>query len=430
VDHFCYIGGLLHCETVPVPDLADRFGTPAFIYSARTFTDRYDELAAAFAELDPIICYSVKSCQNLHICRLLRERGASFDVVSGGELSRVLEIGADPSRVVFAGAGKTDAEIRHGIEAGIGWFNVESQQELENLTRSAQDLGKRVRAALRVNPDVDPETHAYTTTGKQETKFGVDLERARDVFARFGRNYWVTLSALHLHIGSPVDTVRPYVEAIRKTLEVVHQLRADGFDITALDIGGGFGVDYETGQAPSLTDYARAIVPLLRGTGLTVIVEPGRTISANAAILLARVLYTKQSGARRYAIVDAAMTELIRPALYGANHFVWPVTVSEDHVPAARKCDLKMPGTTQIDVVGPVCETGDFLARHRWLPPLRRGDLVAIFSAGAYAFVMSSQYNSRPRAPEVLVEGNRARLIRRRETYDDLVEAERTTNGQ
>ena len=425
MDSFRFVNGTLHCEGVPLPQAADRFGTPLYVYSAATLRDRYDAVASAFAELNPIICYSVKSCQNLHVLRLLRERGASFDVVSGGELARALEAGADASRIVFAGVGKTDAEIRQGIQAGIGWFNVESEQELENLIRIAADLDRPVRAALRINPDVDPKTHVYTTTGKQETKFGVDLVRARNVFDRYGRDARVKMSALHLHIGSPVNTVEPYVEAIEKTLALIRHLREDGFAVDTLDIGGGFGADYETGEAPSPTEYAARIVPLLHGRGLTVILEPGRTISANAGVLLGRVLYTKQSGAKRYVITDAALTELVRPALYGAQHFVWPVTPGDGFVPEIRRCDLHLADTELVDVVGPVCESSDFLAKGRWLPPLKRGDLLAIFTAGAYGFVMSSQYNSRPRSPEVLIDGHSTRLIRRRETYDDLVGPER-----
>lgn len=425
MDAFRFVNGTLHCEGVPLPQAADRFGTPVYVYSAATLRDRYDAVGSAFAELKPIICYSVKSCQNLHILRLLGERGASFDVVSGGELTRALEAGADASKIVFAGVGKTDAEIRQGIQAGIGWFNVESEQELENLIRIAAELDRPVRAALRINPDVDPKTHVYTTTGKQETKFGVDLVRARNVFDRYGRDARVKMSALHLHIGSPVNTVEPYMEAIEKTLALIRHLREDGFAVDTLDIGGGFGADYETGEAPSPSEYAARIVPLLHGRGLTVILEPGRTISANAGVLLGRVLYTKQSGAKRYVITDAALTELVRPALYGARHFVWPVAPGDGFVPQARRCDLHLTDTDLVDVVGPVCESSDFLAKGRWLPPLKRGDLLAVFSAGAYGFVMSSQYNSRPRSPEVLIDSNSARLIRRRETYDDLVGLER-----
>ncbi len=428
MDDFTYVKSTLHCEAMPVADIADRFGTPVYVYSANTLRDRYRAVARAFAPLDPIICYSVKSCQNLHICELLRQEGASFDVVSGGELSRALEIGADPSRIVFAGVGKTDDEIRQGIDAGIGWFNVESVEELENLIRLAGEAGggtRPVQAALRINPDVDPKTHRYTATGLAETKFGVDIDAARDVFQRYGRNPAVQLSALHLHLGSPVITVEPYVLAIRKSLELIDQLRRDAFAVNALDIGGGFGADYGTGQTPAPADYAAGIVPLLQGTGLTVILEPGRTISANAGILVTSVLYAKRSGARRFLIVDGAITELIRPALYGAEHFVWPVSPGETFVPHDRRCDHQMPGTERVDVVGPVCESGDFLAKDRWLPPTRRGDRLAVFSAGAYGFVMSSQYNSRPRVPEVLVDASGVRLIRRREVYDDLVATER-----
>lgn len=425
MDHFDYRSGVLHCENVPVPDVANEFGTPLYVYSAQTLIDHYRQFVEAFAELQPIICYSVKSCHNLHVCRLLHEQGASFDVVSGGELSRVLEIGADPSRVVFAGVGKTDTEIRQGIEAGIGWFNVESEAELENLIRLAGEAKRAVHAALRVNPDVDPQTHVYTTTGKKETKFGVDLDRARAVFDARGRNQWVRLSALHIHLGSPVNTVEPYVQAIAKVLGLIDELRSAGYGIDTLDIGGGFGADYTGGDAPPAGEYAARIVPLLRGTGLKIILEPGRAISANAGILVGRVLYTKHSGQARHVIVDASMTDLIRPALYGAYHFVWPVTVPPDLVPPHHGADLDLPGTESVNVVGPVCESGDFLAKQRSLPTLQRGELVAIFSAGAYGFVMSNQYNSRPRAAEVLIEGDRARLIRRRETYDDLVEPER-----
>jgi diaminopimelate decarboxylase len=425
MDHFDYRNGVLHCENVPVPDVADEFDTPLYVYSAQTLIDRYRQFVDAFAELRPTICYSVKSCQNLHICRLRREHGASFDVVSGGELSRVLEIGADPSRVVFAGVGKTDAELRQGIEARIGWFNVESEAELENLIRLAGQAKHTVRAALRVNPDVDPQTHVYTTTGKKETKFGVDLDRARAVFDAFGRSKRVRLSALHIHLGSPVNTIDPYAQAIAKVLGVIDDLRSAGYEIDTLNIGGGFGADYTSGEAPSPAEYAARIVPLLRGTGLTIILEPGRAISANAGILVGRVLYTKHSGQARHVIVDASMTDLIRPALYGAYHFVWPVAVSPALVPPHRGADLDLPGIEVVNVVGPVCESGDFLAKQRSLPPLQRGELVAIFSAGAYGFVMSNQYNSRPRAAEVLIDGDRARLIRRRETYDDLVEPER-----
>lgn len=425
MDHFHYRDGVLHCEAVGIPDLARRFGTPCYIYSRATLVDHYRRLESAWSALDPWLCFSVKSCSNLHILRLMRECGSAFDVVSGGELMRALEAGAEPSRIVFAGVGKTDDEIRHALRVGIGCFNVESEAEMDNLASIAGLMGVRATVALRVNPDVDPKTHVYTTTGKRETKFGVDLERARRVFHEFGRCEGLDLSGIHLHIGSPVNSVEPYVQAVSRGLELIDQLRRDGFAIRILNIGGGYGAHYEADQAPSASQYAGHVVPLLKDAGLTVMLEPGRTITANAGVLIARVLYTKQSGDRQFIIIDAAMTELIRPALYGSFHFVWPVQPADGQVPPQRSASLRPPGGVLVDVVGPVCESGDFLARERWLPPMRRDDLICVFTAGAYGFVMSSQYNSRPRPPEILVEEANARVIRRRETYDDLVSLER-----
>ncbi len=425
MDHFHYQNGVLRCESVDLPSLAEKFGTPLYVYSQRTLLDHYDRFAQAFSPLNAVICFSVKSCQNLSILRLLNDRGAAFDVVSGGELRRVMEIGADPSRIVFAGVGKTDVEIRAALEAGIGWFNVESEAELHNLASIAVATGKPARAALRVNPDVDPKTHVYTTTGKRETKFGVDLERARRVFNEFRGRPALDLCGIHLHIGSPVNTIDPYVESIGKGLALIDELRRDGHSIRAINIGGGFGAHYAGGEAPPASAYAERIVPLLRGRALTVLLEPGRGIAANAGVLLARTLYTKASGDRQFLIVDAAITELIRPALYGSFHFAWPVKPKDGAVPHDRRADVHLPGSVLVDIVGPVCESGDFLAKDRWLPPVVRGDLICIFSAGAYGFVMSSQYNSRPRTAEVLVDGATVQLIRRRETYDDLVAAER-----
>ena len=424
MDHFAYRNGELYCEDVPVREIAKAVGTPAFIYSSATFLHHYRAIAAAFAELEPIICYSIKSCSNLHVIRLLAEHGAGMDVVSGGELFRAIKGGADPAKIVYAGVGKTDQEINEAIDAGIGWFNIESEAELANLCEIAASRGAAVRAALRVNPDVDPKTHRHTTTGKKETKFGVDLERARRVFGEFGRDPQVKLCGIHLHIGSPVNSAEPYVEAIVKSLALIDQLRRDGFRIDTLDVGGGFGADYETGQAPLAAAYAKQIVPLLRGQGLLLVIEPGRPIAANAGILLTRTVYVKSSGEKQFVIVDGGMSDLIRPALYDAFHFTWPVQPGDEFVPAERRADLAMPGTTPVDVVGPLCETGDFLARDRRLPPIRRGDLVAVFSAGAYGFVMASHYNSRPNAAEVLVDGATFRTIRRRESYLDLIAPE------
>ncbi|MBN1490228.1 MAG: diaminopimelate decarboxylase [Phycisphaerae bacterium] len=421
MDHFAYRQGELYCENVPVCQIAEAVGTPAYIYSKATLLHHFRQVRDGFAEVNPTICFSIKSCQNIHILQLLAQEGAGFDVVSGGELFRARQAGADMARIVFAGVGKRDVEIEQAIKAGIGWFNVESEAELVNLQRVAALLGATVRAALRINPDVDPKTHTYTTTGKKETKFGVDLERAMNVFQESVRQPNVRLCGLHLHIGSPVNTVQPYVEAVTKALLFIDELRVAGFQIEALNIGGGFGASYSTDEAPTATDYARAIVPLLHGKRLSILTEPGRSIAANAGILVAQVLLVKQSGERQFAIVDAAMTDLIRPALYGAYHFAWPVRPGEDFCPERRGADLKLAGTVEMDIVGPVCESGDFLAKGRHLPPVQRGDYMAVFTAGAYGFVMSSQYNSRPRAPEVLVDGAAYAIIRRRETYEDLV---------
>lgn len=424
MDDFIYRDGRLHCERVPVRQIAEKLATPSFIYSKATLLGHYDRFAAAFAPLAPTLCFSIKSCANVNLCRLLAERGSGFDVVSGGELFRALMAGADPQKIVYAGVGKTDPEINAAIDARIGYFNIESPAELENLIRIASARKATARAALRINPDVDPITHKHTTTGKKETKFGVDLEMARDVFDRLGRDPHVKLTGLHLHIGSPVNTVEPYVAALRRALELVDTLRNAGHTIDTFDLGGGFGAHYRGSEAPDAATYAAALVPLLANRKLHVILEPGRSIAANAGILLTRVLYTKQSGTRRFAIVDAGMNDLVRPALYDAHHFIWPAEPGPQFAPTPRGETDAIPGLVEIDVVGPVCETGDFLGRARKLPPLQRGDLVAVFTAGAYGMTMSSNYNSRPRAAEVLVDGDQFRTIRRRETYDDLVAAE------
>ncbi len=424
MDHFVYRDGQLYCEDLPAVDIAEQVGTPVYVYSRATILDHYRRIAEAFAELDPVICYSIKSCSNTHICRLLAEAGAGFDVVSGGELFRALQAGGDPAKIAFAGVGKTDREINEAIDAGIGLLTVESEGELANIARIAGERQTEVSAALRINPDVDPKTHRYTSTGKRETKFGVDLARARRAFEDFGRDRYLRLRGVHLHIGSPINSVEPYVEAIGKALQLVDELRDAGFQVDSFDIGGGFGADYQQNQAPLAADYAGAIVPLLRDRGLRVVMEPGRSIMGNAGILLARTQYTKVSGDKQFVIVDAANTDLIRPNLYGAFHFIWPAQPPAGLEPTCREEGLRMAGTVSVDVVGPVCETGDFLGLDRHLPPVQRGDLLAVFTAGAYGFAMSSQYNSRCRAAEVLVAGSDYRIIRRRETYADLVQAE------
>jgi len=425
MDHFEYRNGSLFCEQVAVSDIVARVGTPAYIYSSATLLHHYNAIAEAFSELNPTICYSIKSLSNVNVLKLLAQAGSSFDVTSGGELARATLAGGDASKIVFAGVGKTDRELIDALAAGIGVFNIESEAEFENLSRLSASSGDRPHAALRLNPDVyDPNTHTYTATGRKETKFGVDLERAERFFEVYGADENVILDGIHIHIGSPIYSAKPYVEAISKTLELIGRLRDKGFEVNTLDIGGGFAADYETGASPLAGEYAAAIVPLLKGADLSVILEPGRQISCNAGILVTEVQYVKTGGEKNFVIVDAAMTDLFRPALYGAEHFVYPASLAPDTDPPRRKIAFEAPGGRKVDVVGGVCEGSDFLARDRILPPIVRGDLLVVFSAGAYGFVMSSQYNSRPRSVEVLVDGSEFRVIRRRETYEDTYAAE------
>lgn len=428
MDSFHYKDGQLYCEDVNVDALANGVGTPAYVYSKATFVDHFQKINNAFADLAPIIAYSIKSCGNIHICKLLAEQGAGMDVVSGGELYRAQQAGADMSKVVYAGVGKSDSEIRQAIDANIGWFNIESEAEFENISHIAKVLSKTTNGALRINPDVsDPKTHTKTTTGNKESKFGVDIDRARRFFEKYGHDPHLKLSAIHLHIGSPIYSAEPYVRAITKALELIDELRGKGYTINTIDIGGGFAADYESDVSPLAADYAKEIVPLLKpfkDAGGTVILEPGRTIAANAGILLSRVQYIKLGGKKKFVIIDSGMHHLIRPTLYEAFHFIWPTKVAPMHEPPHRKEDMDMPSLETCDVVGPICESGDFLAQQRRLPPVARGDLLAVFSAGAYGIVMASHYNAVPNPVEVLVDGADHKVIRRRETYEDLVAAE------
>ncbi|MBS3733851.1 MAG: diaminopimelate decarboxylase, partial [Phycisphaerae bacterium] len=385
MDAFEYRNGALFCEDVAVADIAASAGTPAYVYSSATLREHYRRFAEAFGELDATICFSIKSLANLHVLAMLVELGSGFDVVSGGEIARARAAGADMSRVVFAGVGKTDRELGAAIDAGVGLFNVESEQEFETLARIATERGATVRAALRINPDVyDPKTHRYTTTGKKETKFGVDIDRAEAFFERFGRDDNVRLDAIDMHIGSPIYSAEPYVQAIDRALALIETLRGAGHEIRTLDIGGGYAADYVAGASPDAADYAAEIVPKLRGRDLQIILEPGRSVACNAGILLMRTLYTKQGGEKRFVIVDAAMTDMLRPALYGAEHFVWPAELAQGAEPPERRPDYAAPDGQTVDVVGGVCETSDTLAAGRTLPPMQRGDLLALFSAGAY----------------------------------------------
>jgi diaminopimelate decarboxylase len=341
-------------------------------------------------------------------------------------LFRALEAGGDPKSIIYAGVGKTDEEIREAIRAGIAAFNIESEEEIENIDRVSGGMDRSVVGAVRINPDVDPKTHKYTTTGKKETKFGVDIERAERVFEHYRGLKHLRLAGVHIHIGSPVYEIQPYIDAVAKTTALIDRLTERGHTIEWLDLGGGFGVDYEgPGQALPITEHAKALLPLLEGKPYRIALEPGRYIAGNAGIMLTRVLYRKTGGEKQFVIVDAGMNDLIRPMLYESYHFIWPTKPDGANVPLSRDKHHNPVGGEVVDVVGPICESGDFLAKRRPLPRTKRGDLLAVFTAGAYGFAMSSNYNNRPRAPEVLVDGDKFTVIRRRETYEDLVAAER-----
>ncbi len=426
MEPFHYRDQELFCENVPIADLAERFGTPLYVYSQAAVVDQLKALQTAFAELDPLICYSVKANSNLGLLKVMADHGSGFDIVSIGEMYRVREAGGRMDQTVFAGVGKTDEEIRVALDAGVLMFNVESEAELEAIDAVARAAGRVAPIALRVNPDVDPKTHRYISTGKKQSKFGMDIERgervARSVLAMPG----LELIGLHMHIGSQITTVEPYAGAVAKGVDLIARLRAMGHPIAWYNMGGGFGIAYRGGEAKPIADFARVIVPAVRESGCRLALEPGRVIAGNAGLLLSRVIFTKTSGDKTFLIQDAAMNDLIRPALYESFHRIWPVRVPDGlPAPPADYEAETIEGTAPCDVVGPVCESGDFLAKDRLLPPMTRGDLLAVFSAGAYGMVMASNYNTRPRAAEVLVEGDTARLVRRRETYDDLLAPER-----
>lgn len=408
-----------------VAAIADQVGTPVYIYSKATFLDHLAKIQTAYADIDTTICYSIKACGNIHILKDLAAAGSGFDIVSGGELYRAQQAGADMSKIVFAGVGKTDTEIIEALEAGIGYFNIESEAELENLIKLCKKHGKTTQSALRVNPDISYDAHKHTTTGVKETKFGIDIERTLKIYDTYADNGFVEMSVIHVHLGSGGKSVDPYVNYIKKVLPLVKKLRSKGYTIDKLDLGGGYGADYETATVPSAADYAEKIVPLLKAADLKLILEPGKSIIANAAIMLTRTVFKKSSGKKTFVVVDAGMNDLIRPCLYEAFHFIWPATVSENFVPEKRVNGLEMDNTEVVDVVGPICEGTDYFAKDRAMPTVEQGDLVAVFSVGAYGFTMASNYNARPMCAEVLVDGDQFRIIRKRQTYENLIELEK-----
>jgi diaminopimelate decarboxylase len=421
MESFVYRDNQLCCEGVPVAKLADEFGTPLWVYSKAKFLHEYRAIRDAFAAVEPVICYSVKSNSNLSLLKLLNEAGSSFDVVSGGELFRVQQAGADTTRVAFAGVGKTDDEIRFGLESNILMFNVESEAELDAISAVAASMNRVAPVALRLNPDIDAKTHAKTTTGRKGNKFGMDIERGAQLAAKVLADPHLELRGIHMHLGSPILSIEPYEAAAKKALAIVQELRSHGHRTNWINLGGGFGLSYRGEEAPPIAQYANVVVPYVKKAGCRLALEPGRRICGNAGILVTKVIYTKREGGKLFVIQDGGMNDLIRPAMYDAFHRIWPVA---PRVAPPKDFEAEIPGCEPADVVGPICESSDYLAKHRWLPPVERGDLLAVFSAGAYGSAMSSHYNSRPRGAEVLVDSNSYQLIRRRETYADLIAAE------
>lgn len=412
MDHFTYHNGELHAERVSLRELAREIGTPFYCYSTATLQRHYRVFADAFAGLDTKICYAVKANSNLAILRILAREGAGADVVSEGEIRRALAAGMKPENIVFSGVGKTRSEMAYALENGIFQFNVESEPELLALSEVATSMGKQAGIALRVNPDVDAKTNAKIATGKKENKFGIPIQFAPTLYAKAQALPGIAVQGVSVHIGSQLTSVEPFAEAFKRVRQLVEQLRADGIAISTVDVGGGLGVPYAKGEAapPPPSDYAKVVKDELADLGCTLLFEPGRLLVGNAGILVTEVIYVKHAESREFVIVDVAMNDLLRPSLYGAHHDIVPVAEQPDNAP-----------TQKVDIVGPVCETGDTFAEKRDLPLPKAGDLLAFRTAGAYGAVMASTYNSRPLTPEVLVDGERYAVIRARQDYDAML---------
>jgi len=409
---FQYQGEELYCEEVPIRQIAEQVGTPCYIYSHRTLIRHFHAFDQAFQAIPHIVAFAMKSNSNLTVLRILAREGSGADIVSGGELFRALQAGISPNKIVFAGVGKSKEEIRYALESDILMFNVESPGELQQINTVAGAMGLRARVALRINPDIDPQTHPYISTGLKKSKFGIGADQALEEFAAAGKLPHIEVVGVHSHIGSQLTQVTPFVDALKKAIALIQTLQANGVHIQYLNIGGGLGITYSDETPPHPKELAAAISPLLQTVSCQIIMEPGRSIVGNAGILVTKVLYNKDGANKRFVIVDAAMNDLLRPSLYEAHHDIQPVMKNESSV------------VNTVDVVGPICESGDFLAKDRKMPQSQPGDLLAVMSAGAYGFTMSSNYNSRPRVPEVLVKGKDIIVIRKRESYEDLVRGE------
>ncbi len=411
---FKYKKNCLYCEDVRVQDLAEKFDTPLYIYSYHTLLGHYFKLKDAFRKVSPLICYAMKANSNLAVLKALVDKGAGLDIVSGGELFRALEAGCPPEKIVYASVGKTDKEIEEAIKIGILFFNVESLPELENINRIAKRLNKVTSAAIRINPDVEPKTHKYITTGKLTNKFGIDFKNAYKILLLKGEFPNVNISGLHIHIGSQITQAEPFIAAINKVLKFISELKREGINLGYLNIGGGLGIIYNDEKPQTAVDFSKEVSPLLQKSGLKIIMEPGRFIVGNAGIIVTKVLYIKDTPLKKFIIVDAGMNDLIRPALYEAYHEILPI-VRTHYSPLT---------THKYDIVGPICESTDTFARDRKMPQIKEGDYLAIMSAGAYGFSMASNYNSRRRAEEVMVIKDKVFVVRKRESYEDLIHNE------
>ena len=408
---FTFKDNELYCENIKISDIAKTVSTPFYLYSYKTLIDHYRKIKAAFSAIDPLVCFSVKSNSNLAVLRSLVKNGAGLDIVSGGELYRARLAGVKAKKVVYAGVGKKLDEIEEAIKFGILFFNVESEEELGEIQKAALRLGKKVNVAIRINPDVIPKTHHYIATGKGESKFGLDFETVHKVFNMAWKYPNLNIRGVHIHIGSQILDAGPFTEAIKRVLEFLRDYK---IDVDYFNIGGGLGIVYSIENPQTAKSFAKSILPLLKKSKLKIILEPGRFISGNSGILVTKVLYLKRTPRKTFVIVDGGMSDLIRPSLYEAYHKIVPVSVDEDSSSTAEK----------VDVVGPICETGDFLGKDRYLPNMPKGSLVAVMAAGAYGATMSSNYNSRPRGAEVMVIGNKFYVIRQAETYKDLIKGE------
>lgn len=408
---FTFKSNELYCENIKVSDIAKKVPTPFYLYSYKTLVDHYKKIQSAFRPVRPLICFSMKANSSLAVIRTLVKNGAGLDIVSGGELYKARMAGVDPSKVVYAGVGKRRDEIEDAIRFGIFFFNSESEEELGEIQKAASRLKKKVNVAIRINPDVIPKTHAYIATGKGESKFGLDFETAHKIFNARWRYPNLNINGVHVHIGSQILNASPFETAIKKVLEFLRDCK---ISVDYFNIGGGLGIIYSVENPQTAKEFATKIMPLLKKSGLKIILEPGRFIAGNSGILVTKVIYTKRTPRNKFVIVDSGMSDLIRPSLYEAYHKIVPVHVRADSSDTAEK----------IEVVGPICETGDFLGKDRYLPQLLPGDLLAVMGAGAYGFTMSSNYNSRPRPPEVMVMRNKFYVVRKAESYRDLVRGE------